>query len=143
MGEHSMLNIENKVVARYRDGRVIKGFTHDFNQNKPVFHLSLANNQKEVLEINTCQLKALFFVKTFEGNKDYKGPAEAVLLEKLKKVPGLKMKIMFSDGEVMYGTTQGYEPERKGFFMFPADQGANTERAFIIREATANVTTWR
>ena len=138
-----MLNFENKVVARYRDGKILKGFTHDFNQNKPVFHLSLADNQKEVLEINTCQLKAVFFVKTFEGNKDYRGPAEAILLEKLKKVPGIKLKRTFFDGEVMYGTTQGYDPERKGFFMFPADQDANCERAFIIKAATTNVTTWR
>jgi len=138
-----MLNVENKVVARYRDGKILTGFTHDFNQNKQVFHLSLADNQKEVLEINTCQLKAVFFVKTFEGNKDYRGPAEAILLEKLKKVPGIKLKITFFDGEVMYGSTQGYDPERKGFFMFPADQDANCERAFIIREATTDVTTWR
>jgi hypothetical protein len=138
-----MLNVENKVVARYRDGKILKGFTHDFNQNKPVFHLSLADNQKKVLEIITCQLKAVFFVKTFEGNKDYKAPAEAILLEKLKKVPGIKLKIKYFDGEVMYGTTQGYDPERKGFFMFPADQDANCERAFIIREATIDVTTWR
>ena len=138
-----MLNFENKVVARYRDGKILKGFTHDFNQNKPVFHLSLADNQKEVLEINSCQLKAVFFVKTFEGNKDYRGPAEAILLEKLKKVPGIKLKITFFDGEVMYGSTQGYDPERKGFFMFPADQDANCERAFIIKAATTNVTTWR
>jgi hypothetical protein len=138
-----MLNFENKVVARYRDGKILKGFTHDFNQNKPVFHLSLADNQKEVLEINSCQLKVVFFVKTFEGNKNYRGPAEAILLEKLNKMPGIKMKITFFDGEVMYGSTQGYDPERKGFFMFPADQDANCERAFIIREATTDVTTWR
>jgi len=138
-----MLNFENKVVARYRDGRILKGFTHDFNQNKPVFHLSLAENKNEVVEINTCKLKAVFFVKTFEGNKDYKGPAEAIILEKLKKMPGIKLKIKFYDGEVMYGTTQGYDPERKGFFMFPADQDANCERAFIIKESTTNVTTWR
>ena len=138
-----MLNFENKVVARYRDGRVVKGFTHDFNQNKSIYHLSLADNQKEVLEINTCQLKAVFFVKTFAGNRDYRGPAETILIEKLNKMPGIKMKITFLDGEVMYGTTQGYDPERKGFFMFPADQQANCERAFIIRQATTNVTTWR
>ena len=138
-----MVNLENKVVARYRDGRILKGFTHDFNQNKPVFHLAPADNKNEVVEINTCQLKAVLFVKTFEGNKDYKGPAEAILLEKFKKVPGIKLKIKFFDGEVMYGSTQGYDPERKGFFVFPADQDANCERAFIIREATIDVTTWR
>jgi hypothetical protein len=138
-----MLNLENKVVARFRDGRILKGFTHDFNQNKPLFHLTPADNKKELQEINTCQLKAIFFVKTFEGNKDYKAQDEVIILQNLKKVPGLKLKITFFDGEVMYGSTQGYDPERKGFFVFPADQDANCERAFIIREATIDVTTWR
>jgi hypothetical protein len=58
-------------------------------------------------------------------------------------VPGLKLKITFFDGEVMYGSTQGYEPERKGFFVFPADQDANCDRAYIVKEAVVDVTTWR
>jgi hypothetical protein len=105
--------------------------------------LTPADNKKELLEINSCQLKAVFFVKTFEGKKEDKAPAESIILENLKKVPGLKLKITFFDGEIMCGSTQGYEPERKGFFMFPADQDANCERAFIIKEATIDVTTWR
>jgi hypothetical protein len=141
--EDSMLNLENKVVARFRDGRILKGFTHDFNHNKQVFHLTPADDKNELLEINTCQLKAIFFVKTFAGNKDHKTPAEAIILENLKKVPGLKLKITFFDGEVMYGSTQGYEPERKGFFVFPADQDANCDRAYIVKEAVVDVTTWR
>jgi len=143
IAEHIMLNLENKVVARFRDGRILKGFTHDFNHNKPVFHLTPTDDKKELMQINICQLKALFFVKTFEGKKEYKAPAESIILENLKKVPGLKLKITFFDGEIMYGSTQGYEPERKGFFMFPADQDANCDRAYIIREATIDVTTWR
>ena len=83
-----MINLENKVVARFRDGRIVKGFTHDFNHNKPVFHLTPADNKKELLEINSCQLKAVFFVKTFEGKKEDKAPAESIILENLKKGRG-------------------------------------------------------
>ena len=33
-----------KVVARYKDGKVIKGFTHDFFPNKDRFHLFPPDN---------------------------------------------------------------------------------------------------
>jgi hypothetical protein len=142
--EDNMVNIENKVVARFRDGRILKGLTHDFSPMKDIFHLTTADEKKEFVEINLSQLKAIFFVKTFEGNKDYKGPTEAEILENLKKVPGLKLKITFSDGEIIYGSTQGYQPERKGFFIFLADREVNNcERAYIIKESTIEVKTWR
>ena len=32
--------IGNKVVARYRDGRIVRGFTQDFLPNRPSFHLA-------------------------------------------------------------------------------------------------------
>ena len=139
-----MVNLDNKVVARFRDGKIVKGLTHDFSPMKDIFHLTTADEKKEFIEINISQLKAIFFVKTFEGNKDYKGPNETEILEILTKVAGLKLKITFSDGEIMYGSTQGYQPERKGFFIFPADRDVNNcERAYIIKEATTEVKTWR
>lgn len=142
--EGNMVNLENKVIARYRDGRILKGLTHDFSPMKDIFHLTTADEKKELVEINLSQLKAIFFVKTFEGNKDYKGPTEAEILENLKKVPGLKLKITFFDGEIMYGSTQGYQPERKGFFIFPPDREVNNcERAYIIKESTVEVKPWR
>jgi len=142
--EDNMVNLENKVVARYRDGKILKGLTHDFSPMKEIFHLTTADEKKELVEINLSQLKAIFFVKTLEGNKDYKGPTEAEILENLKKVSGLKLKITFFDGEIMYGSTQGYQPERKGFFVFPSDREVNNcERAYIIKDSTVDVKPWR
>jgi hypothetical protein len=142
--ENNMVNLENKVVARYKDGRILKGLTHDFSPIKEIFHLTTADEKKELVEIHLSQLKAIFFVKTLEGNKDYKGPTEAEILENLKKVPGLKLKITFFDGEIMYGSTQGYQPERKGFFVFPSDKEVNNcERAYIIKDSTLDVKPWR
>jgi hypothetical protein len=43
----------------------------------------------------------------------------------------------------MYGSTHGYAPERKGFFIFPADKESNNERAFVIVASTDKVETWR
>ncbi len=137
-----MPKIENKVVVHFRDGRIIKGFTHDFNPNKETFHLTDVHNENGVKEVSTALMKAVFFVKTFEGDRDHPNP-EDFSLESLKNVPGLKMKVTFFDGEVMYGTTHGYSPQRKGFFIFPADKTINNDRVFVIGESTAEVETFR
>ncbi len=136
------MRIENKVVVRFRDGKLVKGFTHDFNPNREIFHVSEAQAGGNVIEISTSVLKAVFFVKTFEGNKNHRS-TDDFTVESLKNIPGLKVKITFSDGEVMYGSTHGYAPERKGFFIFPADKESNNDRAFVIVESTDKVETWR
>jgi len=137
-----MLKIENKVVVRFREGSMVKGFTHDFHPNREIFHVTEVQDGGKVIEVSTSLLKAVFFVKTFEGNKNHRS-TDDFSMESLENIPGLKVKITFSDGEVMYGTTHGYAPERKGFFIFPADKESNNERVFVMRESTDKVETWR
>ncbi|MEJ2154155.1 MAG: hypothetical protein P8X96_02370, partial [Desulfobacteraceae bacterium] len=52
---------------------------------------------------------------------------------------GRKTKVKFKDGEIIYGYTLGYSPERQGFYLTPADLGSNNERIFIVTSATENV----
>ena len=63
----------NKVVARFADGRVIKGITADFFQNKEIFHLRPANAAEadKPMEISTKELKALFFVRDYQGQPQH------------------------------------------------------------------------
>ena len=61
--------IVNQVVARFTNGTTIKGCTNDFSINKQVFHLQQLDG--EMKEIYLDQLKAVFFVKDYKGNKDY------------------------------------------------------------------------
>ena len=137
-----MLKIENMVVVRFRGGRMVKGYTHDINPNREIFHVTEAQDGGKVIEVPTSLLKAIFFVKTFEGKKNHRS-APDFTMESLKNVPGLKVKVTFSDGEVMYGTTHGYALERKGFFISPADKESNNERVFVITGSTDAVETWR
>ncbi len=138
-----MPKMENKVVVRFRDGKMLKGYTYDFNPHKEVFHVTNKTHYaKEVAEVSNSHLKAVFFVKTFEGNKNHRSVND-FSLESLETVSGLKVKVTFFDGEVMYGSTNGYAPDRKAFFIFPADEESNNERVFIVRESTTSVETWR
>ena len=124
---------ENKVVARFKSNSIKKGTTSDFFPNKDSFHLKLANG--EILDINIEELKSLFFVKTFEGNRGY-------MDKYIDQVPGggRKVQVKFSDGETMIGYTQGYSPTRSGFFLTPADLNNNNERIYVINSATEKVT---
>jgi hypothetical protein len=125
-----MLN--NKVVVQFKDRTIRKGTTRDFNQNKPQLHLE--ENNGEVAEIKIEELKALFFVKDYEGDKNRQDNYEDDITG-----GGRKVKIKFSDGETIVGYTLGYSPNRQGFFLTPADLQGNNERVFVVRSATENI----
>jgi hypothetical protein len=127
----------NKVVARFADGRMVKGMTADFFPTKDLFHVSAANSSgTEPLEIRTQDLKALFFVKDFAGNPDY---AERKAFDPASPPAGRRIRVAFNDGEIMVGTTTGYQPGRPGFFLEPADPKSNNERCYVVAAATREI----
>ena len=131
--------IANKVVARFADGRIVKGSTSDFVATKDAFHVALADaplSAKPTL-IQIKDLKAIFFVKDFAGRPEYQPRQE---FDPSSPVVGRKIKVVFKDGEVLVGTTQGYKPGRPAFFVVPADQKSNIERCFVIAEAAKEIT---
>ena len=62
-----------KVVARYRSGKILKGFTQNFFANKDVFHLFPPDNPSsgQSMGIPVRDLKAVFFVRDFVGDPSY------------------------------------------------------------------------
>jgi hypothetical protein len=130
--------IQNKIVARYQDGRTLKGYTGDFLPTKPTFHLTLMDAPPEAksVDVHVAELKAVFFVKDFAGNPDRK---EVQDFPAGKPVVGRKIRVIFQDGEMLVGTTQGYDATRPGFFVIPADPGSNNDRCFVVTRATKQV----
>jgi hypothetical protein len=128
----------NRVVAHFMDGRVVKGMTSDFVPAKDSFHVTeaAAAPGAKPAEIHTKDLKALFFVKDFVRNPQH---AEGNAFDPAHPPVGRKIKVVFKDGEVLVGTTQGYQPGRPGFFVVPADSGSNLERCYVVSAATQQV----
>ena len=131
--------IANKIVVKYKNGKIVKGWSTDFGPNKEIFHLHpLEEYGKNVLGIKISSIKAVFFVKDYKGNKDYKkirtfdGFPKGIPTER-------KIVIIFKDGENFYGTTHSYNPERKGFYVYPIDPKDNSERVFVINPAVNSV----
>ncbi len=125
--------VENRVVVHFRDGKIVKGYSHDFNPSKEVFHVTKVQDSKEIIEAPIPLIKAVFFVKTFKGNKSHETHEEFSMQNFRFDDVSLKIRVDFLDGEVMYGMTNGYTPNRKGFFVFPADRQTNNERVFVIK----------
>ena len=125
----------NKIVARFADGRTLKGFTANFFPNKDTFHITETTAPGCVpVEVAKSDLKALFFVKDHDGN-----PAHDERNEFEAPPVGRPIKVTFADGEVLVGTTTGYQPGRPGFFIVPADSESNVERAYVVTAATREV----
>ena len=123
---------QNKVVVQFKDGKIMKGNTSDFFPNKTQFHLTTLSGDMENIDVE--QLKAVFFVKESEGNESHSDQYDDEIAG-----GGRKIKIEFSDSEVVIGYTLSYSPDRHGFFMTPADLKGNNERIFVIKSATKNV----
>ncbi|MGZ3537935.1 MAG: DUF6982 domain-containing protein [Thermodesulfobacteriota bacterium] len=126
-----------KVVARYVSGKRIKGFSQDFFPNKDLFHVyPAAKPSGEAVEVLLKELKAIFFVQDFVGNYLYN---ERKRYTEGEKPSGRKVEVTFADGEVLVGSTLGYDPSRPGFFLFPADPKSNNIRVFAVTGAVKKV----
>ena len=125
------------VVARFLDGTCLKGTTQDFAPNKTEFHLHEGGNEgSRAVTVSAESLKALFFVKSFEGNREHR---DEYALDGGSGQGGRKIRVRFTDGEVMAGFTVGYNPHKQGFFLVPADQDGNNARVYVLNKAVAKV----
>ena len=127
-----------RIVARYINGRIIKGWTPDFFPKKPSFHVykSISEAAGEGVQVFLKELKAVFFVKNLDGNPSYDERKEFV---KEQILHGRRIEVSFKDGEMLVGTTTGYDPQREGFFLFPVDPQSNNLRIYIISSAVKKV----
>ena len=122
----------NRVVIHFKDGIIKKGNTSDFLPNKKTFHLNSLDGKID--EIDVENVKAMFFVKDHEGDKDRKREYKDVIAG-----GGKKVEVSFNDGETIIGYVLGYSPNRQGFIMTPADLSGNNERIFVVQTAINRV----
>ena len=125
-----------KVVARYTDGQLLKGYTPDFHGSKSQFSVWPARDAAphEQVVVPLARLKAVFFVREFGGDPDY---VEQKVFESAGH--GRRIEATLLDGEVLVGTTLNYAAGGTGFFIVPADPRANNERVFVVASAVRQI----
>ena len=124
-----------KVVARYSDGRVLKGTTTNFSAERQSFALRRSEGADGPVEtVRLADLKALFFVRDFEGDSRRQDRQD------FDNQPlGRAVAVTFFDGEVLVGASWTHEAARDGFFLFPADPHSNNLRVYVIAGSVASV----
>ncbi len=126
----------NKVVVGFLNGGRTKGYVYDFSSLEESFNLLPQEDplQGQEIEVAMKDLKAVFFVWEFNGNPEShdsphgSAPMDSRIIE-----------VTFTDGEKIVGRTEGYNPKRIGFFMFPANPKGNNIRIFVVNKNTRQI----
>jgi len=119
----------SRIVIRYKNGHMLKGFTHNFIATKGFIHVSAdpLGSPETRTAVPFTEVKAIFFVRDHDGNAAY---AESKRLD--PSIRGRSVSVTFSDGEDLIGTAANYNSSAPGFFVHPADPESNNERVFIV-----------
>jgi len=136
--------VQNLVVAKYRDGRMVKGVTYNFSADRKFFHVLPLSQEREGskkgTEVMISELKAIFFVKSLEGRGIFP-PHEILWNEEENRRSARKIRVTFFDGETLVGTTFGFNRSREGFFIVPLEKESNNLRIFVVFNAIKEIET--
>lgn len=118
----------NKIVVRFKDSTLLKGTVSAFSPFHRFFQLALPDG--DVVTVDIEKIKAMFFVKTFEGDKKYTYKYQDELFW-----VGDKIMVRFDDGEKLIGYTHQLDCSPRGFFITPADLNGNNKYVFASKSA--------
>jgi hypothetical protein len=125
--------MKNKIVLHFLDGKILKGTTSDFSEEKGWFSLTKRKTE-ETIKVELSQLKGIFFVKSFDGNREYCEREDM-------NIPGLGKKVVvtFKDGERLCGHVPEEGCGRAGFFLHINAWRSNNEKVFVLNAATEKI----
>lgn len=137
--------MEHKVVAHFKDGRLLKGLARDPEPADAELQLSLPGAAPRALRVPLEDLKGVFFVKSWEGNAGYvereegfaEGPVHQNGAYRLQRtVAG------FQDGERLKGYSYNYSPGQPTVSFFPYDPFGNNYKILIVCSALSDIEIW-
>jgi hypothetical protein len=137
--------MEHKVVAHFKDGRLLKGLAADPEPATGRLRLTRAGPAPEPMEVPLEELKGVFFVKSWEGNSGYvdredgfeqDSPSTNGTYRLQRTVAG------FRDGERMKGYSHNYSPDQSTLSFFPYDPFGNNYKVLIVCSALSDLEIW-
>jgi hypothetical protein len=135
MSEKVVIQFGDKHVKGYLESprwttldELLRNSTHCSPQTFRVRHLE----SELIEEIPVSEIKAVFYVNSFDGNSDHK---ELNFYSRAPITHGIWVRITFLDGEVMEGIV--YNSIRylvdPGFFLIPTDPGCNNKLVYVVK----------
>jgi len=140
---------KRKVVVNLQDGTVVKGYLETtvptdlasllqvpLRRFPAHFKLIGANGCGDH-NVDVRNAKAVFFVKSFEGDKE-KNPVR--FYSNGPAVHGIWVEVRFRDGEVVEGVIHNsiHHLVEEGFLMSPSDPESNNELIYVLKSAIQN-----
>ncbi len=138
-----------RVVARFKASKLVKGYLKSFSDDSGAVIVEDTKSRAEH-SIPVEDLKAVFFVKSFEGSSLYRERKIYGIRENI----GRKVYLKFYDGESLVGFLEEKvppekilnltkpDPNTKGFYMIPVDADCNNNRVFAVWNSIKDMTTF-
>lgn len=132
-----------KVILRFSDGKMLKGFIKELKLDGD--YLFIEDESNHQLKVRLKELKAIFFVKKFEGDRTHQEKKTFLGTRPNSK----RVFIKFKDGESIMGFIEGEIPwkrgfflesmKEKGFYIIPVDEESNNVKIFVITSSVKDV----
>jgi len=129
-----------KFVVRYTDGKLDCGYCYALNPDEEGFYLDKADTEGEpsgkTVPVRFSDLKAVFYVKTFDGKFDKR--------ERFREwePEGDELILEFKDGEKMRGRSlHPYNPRDARFHFVPKESNTNNQCVLVETSALTGVYT--
>jgi len=131
----------HRVVAHFKGGKLLKGSTTDFDPFGSTFRVisERPEDKGRVYQVRIGDLKALFFVKTLEGDLMYREKKRFREVRSTSHLVGLRIEVHFKDGEVIRGTSMDYNGGLQGFFVSPVDPKSNNDYVYVVANAVKEI----
>ena len=94
---------------------------------------------EELITVPKSEIKALFFVRKFSGNKEY---SEVKFFESQPRIDGLWVRVYFFDNEAIEGivaNSMNFLIE-DGFYLKPPDPNSNNRLMYVVKSALKDFT---
>jgi hypothetical protein len=127
-----------RVVIRKLDKSLNKGFVDPISYLRPD-GVEILDREGRLCTVPIAELKAVFFVREFEGNP--RRDERKVFQSRPKLLAGLWVRMVFKDNEVLEGLLPNdlLEVPTNGFLITPPDVYSNNVKIFVPRCALAAI----
>jgi hypothetical protein len=134
-----------KVVAHAKDGRLFKGFLHNGVEDLPSSagvprpanlpeQLTIRALDGKIYHVSLGELKAVFFVRSFDGSKQY---TETKFFHAHPVLEGIWARLHFNDNETIEGVVYNslHFLTNEGFFLKPPDPQSNNQMMYVLKSS--------
>jgi hypothetical protein len=102
-------------------------------------NISIISLTEETIKVPKRELKALFFVRKFSGNREY---SEIKFFDSQPKIDGLWVRVTFYDNELIEGIVSNSIRflMEDGFYLKPPDPNSNNRIMYVVKSALKDFT---